>query len=47
MSRELAPVRNSQKFDEQALGYYLTSKLSGFGNVEKMNQFKGGQSNPG
>jgi len=46
MSKELAPVRDSHKFDEQALISYLADRLEGFGKDLEVKKFKGGQSNP-
>lgn len=46
LPKGLAPVREAQRFDEAALGRYLSDKLPGFGPDLKIHQFKGGQSNP-
>jgi len=40
------PVSERQRFDEGALGRYLHARLEGFGTLAKVEQFRGGQSNP-
>jgi aminoglycoside phosphotransferase (APT) family kinase protein len=40
------PVSERQRFDEAALERYLGGCLEGFGTLVKVEQFRGGQSNP-
>lgn len=40
------PVSERQRFDEAALAHYLQAHLAGFGTLAKLEQFRGGQSNP-
>ena len=39
-------VDQKLKFDEQGLHEWFSKNLSEFGSIEKIEQFKGGQSNP-
>jgi len=43
---ELTPVRDAHRFDEAALGEYLTASVPGFSGALHVEQFEGGQSNP-
>src|SRR5262249_13115793 len=40
------PVSERQRFDEAALVRYLRAQLEGFATLAKVEQFRGGQSNP-
>ncbi len=40
------PIRQGQEFDVKALETYMASNVKGFKGPIKVNQFKGGQSNP-
>jgi hypothetical protein len=40
------PVSDRQRFDEASLGRWLQVHLPGFAGLERIEQFRGGQSNP-
>ena len=40
------PVREAHRFDEAALARYLADRIEGFSGPLRVEQFKGGQSNP-
>jgi len=40
------PVSERQRFDEASLGRWLQAHLPGFAGLERIEQFRGGQSNP-
>jgi len=40
------PVTGQQRFDEASLGRWLAAHLQGFEGLERLEQFRGGQSNP-
>src|SRR5215469_16244225 len=40
------PVSERQRFDEASLGRWLHSHLEGFAGLDRIEQFRGGQSNP-
>jgi aminoglycoside phosphotransferase (APT) family kinase protein len=40
------PVSERQRFDEASLARWLQAHLDGFGTLERVEQFRGGQSNP-
>jgi aminoglycoside phosphotransferase (APT) family kinase protein len=40
------PVSDQQRFDEASLGGWLRDHLQGFAGLERIEQFRGGQSNP-
>jgi len=40
------PVSERQRFDEASLGRWLQAQVPGFAGLERIEQFRGGQSNP-
>jgi aminoglycoside phosphotransferase (APT) family kinase protein len=40
------PVSDRQRFDEASLGRWLSAHLPGFAGLDRIEQFRGGQSNP-
>ena len=40
------PVSDRQRFDEASLGRWLEARLAGFAGLDRIEQFRGGQSNP-
>jgi len=40
------PVSDGQRFDDAALGRWLDAHMPGFAGLDRLEQFRGGQSNP-